>query len=64
MKIKSFSEDEDEALGIFNEYMEALRDGCVSGQIDYTAVNTNLPIDEVLSEFVVKRQSILNGGRG
>ncbi len=54
----------EEYLSNFNEYMEALRDGCSSSQIDYTAVNTALPLDDVLSEFVAKRQSMLNGGRG
>jgi uncharacterized protein (DUF58 family) len=54
----------EEYLSNFNEYMEALRNGCVSSQIDYTAVNTALPLDDVLSEFVVKRQAMLNGGRG
>ena len=54
----------EEYLTNFNEYMEALRDGCVSSQIDYTTVNTALPLDDVLIEFVVKRQSMLNGGRG
>ena len=54
----------EEYLTNFNEYMEALRAGCVSSQIDYTAVNTALPLDDVLSEFVVKRQAMLNGGRG
>ncbi len=54
----------EEYLTNFNEYMEALRDGCVSSHIDYTTVNTALPLDDVLSEFVVKRQAMLNGGRG
>ncbi len=54
----------EEYLTNFNEYMEALRDGCVSSQIDYTTVNTALPLDDILSEFVVKRQAMLNGGRG
>ena len=54
----------EEYLTNFNEYMEALRDGCVSSQIDYNTVNTALPLDDVLSEFVVKRQAMVNGGRG
>ena len=54
----------DEYLTNFNEYMKSLREGCVASQIDYTAVNTALPLDDVLSEFVVKRQAMLNGGRG
>jgi len=54
----------EEYLTNFNEYMEALRDGCVSSHIDYTTVNTALPLDDVLSEFIVKRQAMLNGGRG
>jgi hypothetical protein len=54
----------DEYLTNFNEYMKSLREGCVASQIDYTAVNTALPLDDVLSEFIVKRQAMLNGGRG
>ena len=53
-----------EYLTNFNKYMESLRDGCVASQIDYTTVNTALPLDDVLSEFIVKRQAVLNGGRG
>jgi|TARA_B110000263_G_scaffold75822_1_gene66281 uncharacterized protein (DUF58 family) len=54
----------DEYLTNFNEYMKSLREGCVASQIDYTPVNTALPLDDVLSEFIVKRQAMLNGGRG
>ncbi len=54
----------DEYLTNFNEYMKSLREGCVASQIDYTTVNTALPLDDVLSEFIVKRQAMLNGGRG
>jgi|TARA_B110000438_G_scaffold89511_1_gene88986 uncharacterized protein (DUF58 family) len=54
----------DEYLTNFNEYMKSLREGCVASQVDYTAVNTALPLDDVLSEFIVKRQAMLNGGRG
>jgi hypothetical protein len=53
----------EEYLTNFNEYMEALRAGCVSSQIDYTTVNTALPLNDVLSEFVVQRQAMSNGGR-
>tara|TARA_B110000116_G_C16789627_1_gene562953 strand:+ start:1085 stop:2002 length:918 start_codon:yes stop_codon:yes gene_type:complete len=54
----------DEYLTNFNEYMKSLREGCVASQVDYTPVNTALPLDDVLSEFIVKRQAMLNGGRG
>jgi len=54
----------DEYLTNFNEYMKSLREGCVASQIDYTPVNTALPLDDVLSSFIVKRQAMLNGGRG
>ena len=53
-----------EYLTNFNKYMESLRDGCVASQIDYTTVNTALPLDDVLSQLIVKRQAVLNGGRG
>jgi uncharacterized protein (DUF58 family) len=54
----------DEYLTSFNEYIKSLREGCVASQIDYTTVNTSLPLDDILSEFIVKRQAMLNGGRG
>jgi uncharacterized protein (DUF58 family) len=54
----------DEYLTNFNEYIKSLREGCVASQIDYTTVNTSLPLDDILSEFIVKRQAMLNGGRG
>jgi uncharacterized protein (DUF58 family) len=51
-------------LASFNEYRQTLREGCVASHIDYTTVDTSLPLDGVLSEFFFKRQSMLNGGRG
>ena len=48
-------------LASFNQYMETLRDGCVASHVDYTTVNTTLPLDGVLSEFFFKRQATLNG---
>ena len=48
-------------LASFNEYMEALRDGCVASRVDYTTVDTSLPLDGVLSEFFFRRQATLNG---
>ena len=48
-------------LTSFNEYMEALRDGCVGSHVDYTTVDTSQPLDGVLSEFFFKRQATLNG---
>ena len=47
-------------LASFNEYMQALRDGCVASHVDYTTINTSLPLDGVLSEFFFKRQATLN----
>jgi len=51
-------------LRSFNEYREKLREGCVASHIDYTTVDTSLPLDGVLNEFFFKRQTMLNGGRG
>ncbi|MDG2184765.1 MAG: DUF58 domain-containing protein [Mariniblastus sp.] len=50
-------------LASFNVYMETLRDGCVASHVDYTTVNTSLPLDGVLSEFLFARQATVNGGR-
>ncbi len=50
-------------LASFNEYMQTLRDGCVSSHIDHTTVDTSLPLDKVLSEFFFARQATVNGGR-
>lgn len=51
-------------LNSFNEYLQALREGCVASQIDYTTVDTSLPLDRVLNEFFFRRQTMLNGGKG
>lgn len=48
----------------FNEYLQAIREGCLASHIDYTTVNTSLPLDVVLNEFFFKRQSMVNGGNG
>jgi len=48
-------------LASFNEYLEALRNGCTASHVDYTTVDTSRPLDTVLSEFFFKRQATLNG---
>jgi uncharacterized protein (DUF58 family) len=48
-------------LASFNEYIEALRAGCVASHVDYTTVDTSRPLDAVLSEFFARRASTLNG---
>ena len=53
----------DDYMASFNEYMAKLRDGCVASHVDYTTVNTSLPLDGVLSEFFFRRQTTLSGGR-
>ena len=50
-------------LASFNEYMEAIRSGCVASHVDYTTVDTSRPLDTVLNEFFFKRQATLNGAR-
>jgi uncharacterized protein (DUF58 family) len=50
-------------LASFKEYMEKLRDGCVASHIDYTTVNTALPLDGVLGDFFFRRQATLHGAR-
>ena len=54
----------DEYLTNFNAYLQALRDGCVAGHVDYMTIDTSQPLDGVLSEFFFKRQATLNGGWG
>lgn len=51
----------DDYLASFNEYMEALKAGCVASHVDYATVDTSRPLDTVLSEFFHLRQSTLNG---
>lgn len=50
-------------LTSFNAYLDALRNGCTASQVDYTTVDTSLPLDGVLSEFFFERQSTANGAR-
>ena len=51
----------DDYLASFNAYMKTLHDGCVASHVDYTTVNTSLPLDGVLSEFFFRRQATLQG---
>jgi uncharacterized protein (DUF58 family) len=51
----------DDYLASFNEYLEALKAGCVASHVDYTTVDTSRPLDAVLSEFFHLRESTLNG---
>ena len=52
----------DDYLASFGEYMELLRAGCVAAHINHTTVDTSRPLDTVLSEFIHKREQMLNGG--
>ena len=52
----------DDYLASFNEYMEALRAGCIASHVDYTTIDTSRPLDAVLNEFFFERQATLNGG--
>jgi uncharacterized protein (DUF58 family) len=51
---------EDYLAGI-NEYLGALRAGCVGSHVDYATIDTSRPLDAVLSEFFAERASTLNG---
>jgi len=42
-------------------YMDAVQAGCTGSQVDYTMVDTSRPLDAVLSEFIFRRQSTLDG---
>jgi uncharacterized protein (DUF58 family) len=48
-------------LANLNEFLEALRMGCMGSHVDYTVVDTSRPLDAVLREFLVQRESTLNG---
>lgn len=52
----------DDYLASFNEYITALRAGCMGANIDYKTVDTSRPLDAVLNEFFAERASTLNGG--
>ncbi len=52
----------DEYLAEFNKYRDALQDGCVGANIDYTLVNTTRPLDQLLSEFFNERETLHGGG--
>lgn len=52
----------DDYLSSFNEYMTALKAGCVGANIDYKAVDISRPLDAVLTEFFAERAATLNGG--
>ena len=52
----------DEYLAEFNQYRDALQDGCVRANIDYTLVNTTRPLDQLLSEFFNDRETLNGGG--
>ncbi|MDA7873841.1 DUF58 domain-containing protein [bacterium] len=51
----------DDYLASLNEYVESIRNGCLASQVDYTLIDTSRPLDQVLSEFVHKRQATLGG---
>jgi uncharacterized protein (DUF58 family) len=48
-------------LANLNEYMAALKAGCVASHVDYTMIDTSRPLDAVLSEFFHLRESALSG---
>jgi len=48
-------------MSSLNEYLAALRAGCVASHVDYTTVDTSRPLDAVLSEFFVERAATLSG---
>jgi hypothetical protein len=49
----------DDYLASFNQYLDIIRNGCLASQVDYTTIDTSRPLDDVLSEFVHKRQAML-----
>jgi len=47
----------EEYLTNLNKHIEELRTGCIGSGVDYTVVNTSLPLDAVLTEFLQNRSS-------
>jgi uncharacterized protein (DUF58 family) len=50
-------------LSSLHAWLETLRNGCAASQIDYTTVDTSLPLDEALSDFFFKCQATVSGAR-
>jgi len=50
-------------LASLHAWLETLRNGCAASQIDYTTVDTSLPLDKVLSDFFFKCQATVSGAR-
>ena len=50
-------------LASLHAWLETLRNGCAASQIDYTTVDTSLPLDEALSDFFFKCQTTVSGAR-
>ncbi|MFC1806317.1 DUF58 domain-containing protein [Planctomycetota bacterium] len=48
-------------LSRLNAYLTELRAGCVGAHVDYMAVDTSRPLDAVLNELFLQRQSTLVG---
>ena len=51
----------DDYLASFGKYMKELKTGCVASHVDYTTVDTSQPLDVLLSEFFLLRQSTQPG---
>ena len=45
-------------LNALNEFREAYRDGCNRLQIDYVPLDTSMPFDTALAEYLLQRQSM------
>jgi uncharacterized protein (DUF58 family) len=50
-----------EYLVSLKAYLDAVRVGCMGSNVDYTLVDTSRPLDAVLSEFILNRQSLFTG---
>jgi uncharacterized protein (DUF58 family) len=48
-------------LKSFNSYLDNLRAGCIASNVDYTLVDTSVPLDAVLGEFMDRRASAFAG---
>lgn len=44
----------------FNNYLNTIRDGCIRSNIDYEMVETSRPLDAVLREILINRETTLN----
>ena len=51
------TEEHDAHLQKLEEFREAYREGCSNLRIDYVPLDTSMPFDKALTEYLIQRQS-------